>query len=522
MPPSIQNNFIKGIAFGIGGIGLRTILNIALIPLIIHQLGVEQYGFYIFLLSFLELLIMIDLGLNTGLLNRLTVYISQKDIKNTREHLSIGYWLYGSMALLMFGVGYFVLPSLTGLFNLSPQLQALAQPSYLLILITGSFCLFGNYFQSIIIAHHEYHTIQIADFLYLALANIMAAALLLMGFGIVEILCSRLIIILIRTLYLVVCAYRLEPTALLPSKKPQLSAAKELFSVSIYSLLLGISGILAARIDNMIIAAHLTMVDVAIFGIVFRLFGMVSEVIDKISLGIMPIMTKSYSLKDEVKTRFIFLRSTSFINFISSCLLVWVVFYYDSLFTYFSHGEIPIQQTYTLMWVALVTVWSRCIVRPASTYLFVFNHRVLQVTASVVATIINVILSVILVQSMGIVGVALGTTIPMLLEHHVVLVLMSCKNLGISAGEFIKETYLKLLLPIMICILMLWGLKIQPYSLGNLYLDMFGAGAIAFSCSGLIWFMVAASSYERNVIVDKLKKLLGLSIFQKSLVVPNE
>ncbi|MEB3288249.1 MAG: MATE family efflux transporter [Vampirovibrionales bacterium] len=506
---SVKGNFFKGIVLGVGGMGLRTVLNILIMPIIIYYLGVEQYGFYLFLLSFIEMLIMVDMGLNVGLVNRLSVYSGEENRDKAKEQLSVGFWLYLGLSLLMYFAGSFVLPHMTSWFKLSEPLLAMADQGYLIVLVIGAFSLFGNYYQSLVLARHHYHWVQIADLVYLIGSNVLALILLASGHGLIDILLSRLVLIVIRTIALAVCTYKLEAMALFPPFKIRLAAMRELFSISVFSLLLSLSAIFAMRIDNMVIAAHLTMVEVAVFGIVFRLYNMVSEVVDKLTVGFLPLMSTYFSQGDTAKTRLIFIRGTAFLNYVSTALLIWVTVYYEPIFKYFSHNEIEIEPTYQLMWVVAVIVWSRCIVRPADNYLFIFNHRWLVIGGSLIATAANVGLSLLLVKPLGIAGVALGTLIPSVIEQQFFLVLQSCRKLNVSIPSFLKQTYVDVLPALLGCTALIFIGKYLSgplgLTLGHPYVDMFANGIVAFSVSGIIWLGTAASSLERELILKRLE-----------------
>jgi O-antigen/teichoic acid export membrane protein len=312
---------------------------------------------------------------------------------------------------------------------------------------------------------------------------------------------------------LVYWAGNIDPFGILPPLRFKLHALKELFSVSMFSLLLGISGIFAMRIDNMVIAANLTMVEVAIFGIVFRLYNMVSEVIDKLTVGLMPLMSKYFSENNMEVTRKIYTRGTALIQFSSMMLLIWVTAYYEPIFGYFSHGEIPIEPTRNLMFVVIVIIWSRCIVRPASNYLFVFNQRVLVISASIVSTILNIVLSLALVKQFGIFGVALGTMIPMLLEHHLALILQSTLKAGVSMWSFLKQVYIDTIPALLACAGFIKLVKMQNITTGYLYMDMFLIGGAAFMIGGMVWLLTAATFEEKQLLLERISpKLVRIGI----------
>jgi len=59
------------------------------------------------------------------------------------------------------------------------------------------------------------------------------------------------------------------------------------------------------------------------------------------------------------------------------------------------------------------------------------------------SAVMNLVLSLILVKSFGLKGVALGTAIPLLITHTIILPVYTCRYLKVNFFSYLKKCYLK-------------------------------------------------------------------------------
>jgi O-antigen/teichoic acid export membrane protein len=93
------------------------------------------------------------------------------------------------------------------------------------------------------------------------------------------------------------------------------------------------------------------------------------------------------------------------------------------------------------------------------------RHRPLAVI-SIASGLANLLLSLILVQKVGIIGVALGTLVPTSIECLALVMPYAMNVIGISAREAVSEIWLPTLMPAIPAALLLYLLKaaFQPSS----------------------------------------------------------
>jgi O-antigen/teichoic acid export membrane protein len=166
------------------------------------------------------------------------------------------------------------------------------------------------------------------------------------------------------------------------------------------------------------------------------------------------------------------------------------------------------QDTLPVLFVAVPCILSGVLQMPASAWLFTWGHQNFLTGTSIVAAIANLILSVILVQHFGIVGVALGTFIPQLIQHQFGLIRKTCQELHISFLQYMRAVHGAILIPLVASIL--WVQGWHPI-IDNFIKPLVPISLISFSAALLgsaLWFRLTATPAEygllKRTVTEKL------------------
>jgi O-antigen/teichoic acid export membrane protein len=136
------------------------------------------------------------------------------------------------------------------------------------------------------------------------------------------------------------------------------------------------------------------------------------------------------------------------------------------------------------------------------------KHKLYSYLSAVIA-VLNLILSIILVQLYGLVGVAIGSAIPQILFFGILVPFYTCKIHDWSYLTYIFQTHIKLMIP---TVLLYAGLtSVQHYIYPDSYLILF---AESFSVALLYFiavYVLSLSTYERGHVNALLSKLVPAS-----------
>lgn len=504
---SIQQRSLLGMLTGAVSVVIKTGLNILLIPVLIFKLGLDAFGLYILLIAIFEVSTLLDMGATDALMTKLSANSQNQEAK--RSYLKVGNLLLSAMALLFLTLGLSILPWFSSLCNISGELIPVAQIGFLLIVIESALMLYSAYSQAILLAQCYQQWTHLADTLYAIIANLGALLALLAGGDLVSIMILRLVGSAVRLLILTIQTHRVEPYAYFPQVPFNLKTAASIIRLSGHAMMLNFSIIISHKIDDIVIARFLPLSAVGIYEIVFRFLGVVIQICIKLYEGVYPLLARMASLNQKAEARQLFLRMSCFLNFVACMMLMLIVSFYHELFAIFSAGKVPVAQTLPILAVAVPCVLSGVLQMPANALLFTWGQQRFLSVTSLLAAFANLVLSLTLVHYLGILGVALGTLIPQLIQHQWGLIGQSCRILNISWSHYLKAVHGAIILPLSVSIL--W-VQLWRMVLGHTATELFHIGWITLSAlllGGFIWLQFSATQTERDLLCTIMTKLVS-------------
>jgi O-antigen/teichoic acid export membrane protein len=422
----------------------------------------------------------------------------------------VGNILFSSLATLFFILGLLLLPQFSTLFHVTGTLQPIAHICFLLTLVEAVFMLYSCYSRAILLAHCSHQWTNVADTVYSLIGNLGALLVLFAGGGLPLVLGIRVFGAALRLLIMMIQTWKLESAAFRPNVPFCTQSFKKVARLCGHAMMINFSVIISHKIDDIVIAAFLPISAVGIYEIVFRFLGITIQICMKLHEGAYPLFSKMAAQHQTADARQLFLRMSSFLNITAATLLALIVLNYDALFHMFSAGKIPMQETLPVLVVAVPCILSGVLQMPASAWLFTWGHQRFLTGTSVLAALANLVLSLILVQHFGIVGVALGTFIPQLLQHQFGLIRKTCRELQISTMQYIRAVHFAILGPMLVLILWVqgWHPIIDRFSIHMLPIGLISLSAALISSA--IWFRLTATRLEH----DLCKHILIVKVLQ--------
>jgi O-antigen/teichoic acid export membrane protein len=437
-----EKPFLLALFSGGGGVVAKTLINTITIPVLLTTQGADGFGLYVLLISLLEMVLMLELGVDAALI-KLLMELRKRDSSGYAFLLKSAHGLYGVLALAVLASGALLAASTLGFFHVPHELANVAQQGSLLIALEAALTLYLGYYRSILMSHGELQWINWGELLSFVLAPAMGLWVLLAGWGFIPYLCVRLVIMIGRCVLVIVQACRWEPS----EKRPilNLDSFGRLFKLGIHGMVINVSVLVSHKLDNVIIASFLPLKSLGVFEIVFRFLGVALRIGSKLCEGLLAVFTHLANHPEDVgaqKTaQNYFLRMSSLNLLTASLLCLLVVWYYPSLFSWVARDQIRIEDTWPIVWVAVAIVISGCVQMPATQFLFSSGHHRFLTKTSIIATASNLLLSIVLIHPLGLLGVALGALIPQLIQHQAYLVVKTLQTLQIDGLTYVRIVY---------------------------------------------------------------------------------
>ena len=502
---NLNRQFLLGALTGVGGLTLKTVLNIIVYPAILSSLGGVKFGLYVLLLGVVELLIAMDLGFTSGLTQRLSTSHAKEDHLETRQFLSTGLVLYLMITALVLMTA-FIVPGIPHFLSIDTNLVQLSIYCLYIIVLEGALTLFQGYFSAVLQAKCQYQCVNTSETLYYLISNGGIFILLYMGMGLKEITLLRFAAAIIKFVLVFYHCLKTQPESL-NFGHFNLEKAKDLLQFSVHSLIKNVSDIMAGRLDLIIISKFLNLRDVGMYAFTYRFLNLAAQFPVQFSAGIYPVFTRLHVLQEKAKSRLLFLRLSSVLYLSINLIVLILYFFYVEFFRFFAKENIELAASWPIFLLAIPGIISATLYLPANHFLFAAGRHQFVSISSIFMAIAKVSTCILLVKLYGLPGVVISTILVRGIFHQLVIIRKTCQDLSISLGEYLREVHLKMIFPVSAAALIIWLIKGTGWFSKSLLLNLLFCTGTSFTVGLVIWFITTASGFEKDYLTAFLNKL---------------
>ena len=478
-------------------------LGLVMLPFNLHHLGMSAYGLWMLTSSVTAYLTMLDLGYGGALVRFVARYRARRDARALNEVLSTLAVVYTSIGALTYLIVLFIAANLEWITRVSPEQ---ASTSRALLLIVGASIalrfLFGVY-GGVIVGFQRYHLnnlTSIGTSLAVALANVLV---LEVGHADVVVLVAVTTGVRVAALFV----YKWNASRVFPglSIRWRLFSRERLREVTGFSVfMLGLDAAYKVNYssDVMVIGAMLGTPAVSLWAPAQRLSEVTLKLSNQVSEALFPVVVDCDAGQREARLRRVFVEGTrlslaSVLPIAGSLGMLAHPLLAAWLGRSFSTTATLVQ---LLAWVVIVRVG-------ASTASIVMKgagmHRRLTALVTIMA-IANLGLSVLLAPRLGLLGVALGTAIPVTMMAFFGYFPTACKRVQISMAEMVQRAVWPAVWPAGVAGALLYVTRSRmPITLPSVALQC-AVGAISY----VLLFLLAVGRESRREYLRHLDGLL--------------
>ncbi len=475
----------------IGANWMLTLLSILsafiLMPYTIRVLGAEEYGLWILVASATGYLSLLVLGTPMASVRFLSKSIAEKDYKKVNEIVGGFAGLYLMLGLLCLVVGAIIYALLPVLFNVPAQHTESAQRALVIVVFSIAGGFIGRLPGAVFAAHQDFVIRNVILAAAIVLRLVLTLVLLDIAPSIITVAIIQLIHITFEFLVSTYVMHRTYPEIRLSIKKFEASTLKEIFSFSIYVLILNLGIQLSYQTDALVIGAFSEVSQITLYSVANSITIYYMEFIIAIAMVVMPNSTKLHTegRMDDLRAMFLKWSKLSLALTMAGCLFLLI---FGGKFLGWWIGPEFENDSGEVLFVLVLSFFFLLPARGVSMPLLMGIGNPRQPSLVFLAlAVLNIIISMILIKPLGIIGVALGTAIPNVV-YAVYLVYKSCKLLDISVVEYLKYVYLKALLAaIPVLIFLLWIR--QTFNPENIF-ELILTGVSSVAVLGLLWFIL--------------------------------
>jgi O-antigen/teichoic acid export membrane protein len=414
-------------------------VSLLLVPFNLQYLGTAAYGLWMLTASITTYFSVLELGYGSATVKYVAEYRARGDSRALNEIASTTFFLFSALGLACYGLAIGIAMAMPGLFELEAGQARTGQIILLIIAVNVAlhfvFAVFGgvvNGFER----NYRNAVPAIVSSLVAAGANV---AVLLLGYGLVELVAVTTAIRIApywwyrRNAYLAFPELRISPACV---RRDRL---RELTGFSAYLAIIDWSARLTYTSALVIVGALLSTTAVAIYSIGAKLTDAMVHVTSQLHTLLFPVMVNKTVQGTTDDQRRLLVRAARFQLAVAIALAGTTAAVADVLIPAWVERGAPVDglaQSIPVLQVLAVVVVLRTWMAIPTTLLKATGHHREVARMSAVSAVASVLLSLWLVQTVGLIGAALGTAVPAAVLAMAIIFPRACQatRLGVWSG----------------------------------------------------------------------------------------
>jgi O-antigen/teichoic acid export membrane protein len=501
---------LKNVGSSWFSLGVNILVGIFLSPFILHRLGDTAFGIWVLIFSVTGYYGLFDLGIRSSVIRYVSTYSATDDVSGLARLINTSLATYTAIGAVAVAVTLVCTLYVGRLFRIPSDFLVTAR---WLFLIVGASVALGfptGVFGGILEGLQRFYWVNVTNVVSTLLRAALIVAALTHGYGLITVALITVILPIIGSIVRAIIVLAILPIRF-GWKYVDRSAFREIANYSATSFVLMIAYKLRFKTDEIVIGTFLSVTAITYFSIGDRLLDYAAEVVSSLAQIFVPMSGQSDARGDKEHLRKILIagnRACALIIFPISAVLIilgksvieaWV-------------GARYISESYPVLLVLVIPITTSLAQAASVRILYgIARHRAMA-WVTLMESITNLILSIVLIGPFGIVGDAAGTAIPLLCTNLFFMPRHLCRLLGIRIRTFVWEAYklpVALVTPFVLALLLLrhWFIPHTYLQLGlgvGLALLPYGAGVLWALWSNRIWHIDKLAATTQNEVAVAL------------------
>jgi O-antigen/teichoic acid export membrane protein len=437
---------VWNVASNWGGFVLSGLVNFALAPFVVRHLGNADYGIMVLLLSVTGYLGLLDVGVRGATTRYVARFHSKTDHDSSSRFVSSSLALFsvlGCLTILIFlGLAIFVgsLPIAKSDLGWARILLVLVGPNVAISLISGVF-------SGIPMALQRFSPVNIVGVSSNALRAVAMVLALMAGGGLIAIALIQLGTTIVATLAIAWVAFRIYPDLKVKWNLFDREHLGLVLSFSVFSFTLLIFDTVVIYLNSVIVGIFLSASMVTFFAISSNLVNYCRSIVSGISKTATPQASALEARSDARGLQHTLLDGAGFATVVTLPIAATFLIRGKAFIGLWMGSEYAGLSGNVLWILTIGLVFSAGNQVALATMLGVSKHKAL-VPFFLAQALCNVVLSTILIRTLGLTGVAWATTVPYLLMSLFFWPWYVRRHLGISFEAYARKVWVRALLAI--------------------------------------------------------------------------
>jgi O-antigen/teichoic acid export membrane protein len=489
-----KGSFLRTFYFGVS-----ILTAFFLMPFIVHSLGDTTYGLWSVIGSLMGFYGLFDFGLSSAVERYLSRAIGKRDKNEVNVVVSNALFIFFCVAICTLIVTALIVVLAPFYFSTTKDMVLFRK----VVCILGISLALGfpvRVFLGVLSANLRFDMSTRANIVKLLLRSILIVIFLNYGHGILALALITFGTELFWYVSICLSVKKIAPDLQFSKKLIKRDKVKDFFNYSFLTFIAQIADKLRFNIDDFVIAAFMGLRFVTVYAIASRLISYFIQFIIQ-SLGIFrPVFSQYEGKGDYVAIREKFIFTTKLCGYLS-CLIGSLIIIVGKPFIKVWMGKEYIA-AYPILVVLVVSITVALMQSTSLQVLYGISKHGFFAISNSIEGVLNLILSLLLVKRFGLMGVALGTAIPMLLVKLFIQPFYTTRAIGMS----IKKYYFDIMIPITIksitLAIIFWKL-VSSFIYPN-YINLFFIVSSFVLIYSVFVFFLGLNKSDREVILGTI------------------
>jgi O-antigen/teichoic acid export membrane protein len=421
---------------------VHALLLLVLSPFIVQALGHERFGVWVLVNALTGYLGIADFGIRPAIVHYVARHHALGDAPAVNRYVNSALLTLAAGACLVLLAAGGLAPALPGWFGVPAEGHAEAALALLLSAAGLAVTLVLNAFSAVLIGRQRYDLTCRVDLAVTVARTLGIVGVLLAGGGLLALAAVNVAAGLIEMGWKTGLAFREAPALRVAPRLASRGASGDLLRYGGYNLLVAFALHLVYQTDEVVIARVLDLSDVTFYERAAVLAASVRLLCWAASRVLMPELGARDALGDHGGVARLLQQGGRNSLLLAAPAVAFLAVLGPAFLETWMHGDPLYRERSGPTLLAL----SLGILAPIASYPLVAAHQGANrmrslALFSLLEGVVNVVLSVLLAKRLGILGVALGTAVPGLLVHGVVLPAWAARTWGLSLTAYCRSVW---------------------------------------------------------------------------------
>lgn len=482
-------------------IGFNVIIGLLFTPWMIHSLGRENYGLYTLAMSVISLFVF-DFGLSSAVTRFVSKYLAEGRQDKADNCMGLVYRLYiyiDIVMMLVLSMVFFFIP------HLYKELTVVEIERFKVVYVIAAIYSVISFpfipLNGVLTAHEKFIQLKLCDVAHKLIVVLSMSVCLLLGGGLYSLVLVNASAGLVMILLKVICIKRYTSQSI-SWKYFDNSEFKNLIGFSGWVTIMSIAQRMIFNIAPSILGALSGSTSIAILGVAITLEGYTYTFANAINGMFLPRVSRIVaSNNDELLPLMI---KIGRIQLYIICLIVFCIICFGNHFICLWVGN-DFQESY----LCAVLVILPCLLQlpqDIGNQAILAKNKVKKLAiVYVIMAAVNIIISLLLVPLFGAVGICFSIFIAYMVRI-IGMDYIFYRDLHIDIKSFFKETFVRLSIPMLVCLFS--GLIINTIISSNTWLELLIKGICFVLIYTFVVYKFAMNTGEKELIISPVKKLI--------------